>query len=43
MEEGTRNLLAQIGSCGITLMDSKHSKCVPIVGWRQSRWLWCGV
>jgi len=25
------------------VMDSKHSKCVPIVGWRQSGWLWCGV
>jgi hypothetical protein len=33
MEKGTRNLLAQIGSHGnITLMDSKHSKCVTIVG-----------
>ncbi len=26
--------------CG---MDSKHNKCVPIVGWRQSWWLWCGA
>lgn len=25
------------------VMDSKHIKCAPIVEWRQSRWLWCGV
>jgi hypothetical protein len=25
------------------VMDSKHNKCVPIVGWRQLWWLWCGV
>jgi hypothetical protein len=25
------------------VMDSKHSKCVPIDGWSQSGWLWCGV
>jgi hypothetical protein len=25
------------------VMDSKHNKCVPIVGWRQSSWLWFGV
>jgi hypothetical protein len=22
------------------VMDSKHNKCAPIVGWRQSWWLW---
>jgi len=26
--------------CG---MDSKHNKCVPIVGWKQSKWLLCVV
>jgi hypothetical protein len=25
------------------VMDSKHNKCVPIVKWKQLRWLWCGV
>jgi hypothetical protein len=25
------------------VMDSKHNKCVPIVGWKQLWWLWCGV
>ncbi len=24
-------------------MNYKHSKCVPIVRWRQLGWLWCGV
>ncbi len=40
IKEGTWNLLAQIVSCG---MNYKHSKCVPIVRWRQLGWLWCGV
>jgi hypothetical protein len=25
------------------VMDFKHSKCVPIVGWKQLGWLWCGA
>ncbi len=25
------------------VMDSKHNKCVPIVRWRWSRWLWRGA
>jgi len=25
------------------VMDSKHSKCAPIVRWRQSMWLLCGA
>ncbi len=25
------------------VMDSKHNKCVPIIKWRQSTWLWCVV
>ncbi len=25
------------------VMDFKHNKCVPIVGWRQLGWLWCDV
>ncbi len=25
------------------VMDSKHNKCAPIIGWRQSGWLWCGA
>jgi hypothetical protein len=25
------------------VMDSNHSKCVPIIMWKQLRWLWCGV
>jgi hypothetical protein len=25
------------------VMDSKHKKCAPIVGWRWSWWLWCGA
>jgi hypothetical protein len=24
-------------------MDSKHSKCDPIVKWKQLGWLWCGA
>jgi hypothetical protein len=25
------------------VMDSKHSKCAPIVRWKKSRWLCCGA
>jgi len=25
------------------LMDSKHEKCVPIIRYRLSRWLWRGA
>ncbi len=25
------------------VMDSKHNKYVPIIRWKQLRWLWCGA
>jgi hypothetical protein len=25
------------------VMDSKHSKCDPIVKWKPLGWLWCGA
>jgi len=37
MEEGLQNWKLWC------VMDSKHNKCVSIVEWRQSRWLWCGA
>ncbi len=25
------------------VMDFRHNKFAPIVGWKQLRWLWCGA